>query len=180
MSFGSQDFSHIESDFFTQSLIIERMVTRRATLEDSDVDSIVHHRRAMFLDMGHCDEHALDGMSVRFRPWLRRKMEVGDYLAWFALAPDSSIVAGLGLWLMDWPPHMVAAGQWRGNVLNVYTEPKHRRQGMARALMHIALEWCAGNQVDALILHASPEGSALYESFGFTPTNEMRLIRPIR
>jgi ribosomal protein S18 acetylase RimI-like enzyme len=75
---------------------------------------------------------------------------------------------------------MVAAGQWRGNVLNVYTEPKHRRQGMARALMHIALEWCAANQVDAVILHSSSEGSGLYESLGFTPTNEMRLIRPIR
>jgi hypothetical protein len=71
------------------------MVARRATLEDSDVDSIVHHRRAMFWDMGYRDEHALDGMSVRFRPWLRRKMEAGDYLAWFALGPDSSIAAGL-------------------------------------------------------------------------------------
>jgi ribosomal protein S18 acetylase RimI-like enzyme len=105
-------------------------------------------------------------------------MEANEYLAWFALAPDSSIAAGLGLWLMDWPPHMVAAGQWRGNILNVYTEREHRRRGMARALMQIALEWCAANQVGAVILHASAEGSALYESLGFTPTNEMRLTRP--
>jgi ribosomal protein S18 acetylase RimI-like enzyme len=81
---------------------------------------------------------------------------------------------------MDWPPHMVAAGPWRGNILNVYTEPAHRRRGMARALMQIALEWCANNQVDAVILHASVEGSPLYESLGFTPTNEMRLTIPIR
>jgi ribosomal protein S18 acetylase RimI-like enzyme len=73
---------------------------------------------------------------------------------------------------------MVAAGQWRGNILNVYTEREHRRRGMARALMQIALEWCAANQVGAVILHASAEGSALYESLGFTPTNEMRLTRP--
>jgi ribosomal protein S18 acetylase RimI-like enzyme len=156
------------------------MVIRPATLEEFDIDAIVHHRRTMFQEMGYRDERALDAMGARFRPWLVRKMEAGEYRAWFALAPDSTIASGLGLWQMDWPPHMVAAGQWRGNILNVYTEPEHRRRGMARALMQTALEWCATNQVDAVILHASVEGSALYESLGFTPTNEMRLITPIR
>jgi GNAT superfamily N-acetyltransferase len=164
----------------------ERMTIRPATLEESDRDSIVHHRRAMFRDMGYRDEDALDSMSVRFRPWLQRKMEAGEYLAWFALAADSSIASGLGLWLMDWPPHMAAdgaphmaaSGSWRANILNVYTEPGHRRRGMARALMQVALDWCAANQIGAVILHASNEGSALYESLGFKPTNEMRLTRP--
>src|ERR1700719_189998 len=106
------------------------MTTRPATLDESDLDAIVHHRRAMFRDMGYREEDALDAMGVRFRPWLRQKMEAGEYLAWFVLTPDSSIAAGLGLWLMDWPPHMVAGGRWRGNILNVYTEPAHRRGGM--------------------------------------------------
>jgi len=153
------------------------MTIRSATAAQSDQDAIVHHRRAMFLDMGYTDQHALDAMSAQFRPWLRRKMEAGEYLAWFALAPDASIAAGLGLWLMDWPPHLVAPGPWRGNILNVYCEPSHRRRGMARALMEAALAWCTANQVGAVILHASPEGRRLYESLGFTPTNEMRLIR---
>jgi hypothetical protein len=30
--------------------------------------------------------------------------------------------------------------------------------------------------VDAVILHSSPEGRPLYESLGFTSTNEMRRI----
>jgi GNAT superfamily N-acetyltransferase len=153
------------------------MNIRRASLDESDVEAIVHHRRAMFRDMGYADESTLEAMSARFRPWLRRKMEAGEYLAWFALAPDSSIASGLGLWLMDWPPHMVGAGERRGNILNVYTEPAHRRKGMARVLMQIALEWCKVNQVDVVILHASDEGRGLYESLGFEPTNEMRFTR---
>jgi GNAT superfamily N-acetyltransferase len=154
------------------------MNVRPASLDVLDLDAAVHHRRAMFRDMGYTDELALDGMSARFRPWLRQKMEAGEYLAWFALAPDASIAAGLGLWLMDWPPHLVGAGRVRGNILNVYTEPEHRRQGLARALMQVALDWCAANRVDVVILHASEEGRALYESLGFEATNEMRLIRP--
>jgi GNAT superfamily N-acetyltransferase len=155
------------------------MVIRQATCSGTDLDAIVHHRHTMFSDMGYHDETALSTMSANFRPWLQRKMEAGEYLAWFALAPGSSIAAGLGLWLMDWPPHMIGTGgRWRGNILNVYTEPAHRRRGMARALMKIGLEWCTANQVGAVILHASPEGRELYESLGFTPTNEMRLIQP--
>jgi GNAT superfamily N-acetyltransferase len=146
--------------------------------EEADLDAIVHHRRAMFLDMGYREEEVA-AMSRRFRPWLRKKVEASEYLAWFALAPDSSIAAGLGLWLMDWPPHVVAGGQWRGNIVNVYTEPGHRRRGMARALMQFALEWCAANEVGAIILHSSVEGRPLYESLGFESTNEMRLIRPL-
>jgi ribosomal protein S18 acetylase RimI-like enzyme len=72
---------------------------------------------------------------------------------------------------------MVAAGRRRGNILNVYTEPGHRRQGMARALMQIALDWCAANQLDIVILHSSDDGRGLYESLGFEATNEMRLIQ---
>jgi len=154
------------------------MIVRAATLAEPDLDVIVHQRRSMFRDMGYADQAALEAMSVAFRPWLRGKMEAAEYLAWFALAPDSSIAAGLGLWLMDWPPHMVAQGRWRGNILNVYTEPPHRRRGLARALMGVALDWCAVNHVGGIILHASPEGRPLYESLGFSSTNEMRLVRP--
>jgi GNAT superfamily N-acetyltransferase len=153
------------------------MNIRPATLDERDLEAIVHHRRAMFRDMGYADDSALDEMTVRFRPWLRKKMEHGEYLGWFALAADASIASGLGLWLMDWPPHMIGSGRWRGNILNVYTEPARRRKGMARALMQVALEWCAANHVEVVILHSSNEGKRLYEALGFEPTNEMRVIR---
>jgi GNAT superfamily N-acetyltransferase len=159
------------------------MVVRQATHSTSDIDAIVHHRQAMFIDVGYPDDAALRTMAANFRPWLQKKMEATEYLTWFAVvpecAPDSSIAAGLGLWLMDWPPHMIGGGsRWRGNILNVYTEPAHRRRGMGRALMTTALEWCEANQVSPVILHASPDGRALYESLGFKPTNEMRLTEP--
>ena len=59
-------------------------------------------------------------MEAKCQRWLLAKMELGEYLAWLATAPDQSIVAGTGLWLMDWIPHMIGSGR-RGNILNVYT-----------------------------------------------------------
>ena len=141
----------------------------------SEAGTIVAHRRAMFSEMGYRDEQALDQMSAAFEPWLIARMKTGEYLAWFAVGPDGAVAAGLGLWLMDWPPHMIGPGARRGNVLNVYTEPHARRQGLARRLMETAMAWCRDNGIRAVILHASPDGRPLYESLGFKSTNEMRL-----
>jgi GNAT superfamily N-acetyltransferase len=130
----------------------------------------------MFLEMGYGDAAALDAMASAFRPWLRRMMESAEYLAWVATGPEDAIVGGLGLWLMDWPPHMIGAGARRGNILNVYTNQAFRRQGIARRLMEVALDWCRANAIGAVILHSSVDGRALYETLGFAATNEMRLL----
>jgi GNAT superfamily N-acetyltransferase len=141
----------------------------------ADAQTIAAHRRAMFYEMGYRHAAALDAMVAAFLPWLRLRLASAEYLAWLALAPDGAIVAGLGLWLMDWPPHMIGPGAPRGNILNVYTEPAFRRQGIARRLMNEALDWCRANGIQAVILHASEDGKKLYEDLGFKPTNEMRI-----
>jgi len=142
----------------------------------ADVEIIVAHRRAMFFDGGFHDQRALDEMSAAFGPWLRRKMQAGEYLAWFAVSDDNHIAAGAGLWLMDWPPHMIGPGRYRGNIVNVYTDPRFRRMGLAMRLMETVLDWCRNNRVRAVILHASDEGRPLYDKLGFTATNEMRIV----
>lgn len=145
---------------------------RRATTEDLDI--LAGHRHSMFVDMGYRDEAALNTMAAKCHDWLLDRMQRGEYLAWLVIAPDQSIAAGTGLWLMDWPPHMIGSGV-RGNILNVFTAVEYRRRGLARELMKVALEWCHSNQVDVVVLHASPQARPLYESMGFAGTNEMRM-----
>jgi len=152
----------------------EGFTIRRAST--TDVETLVAHRRAMFHDMGYNDDVALDSMSDKFRVWLLEHMNSGEYHAWLVAGPDGSIAAGAGLWLMDWPPHMIGRGAQRGNILNVYTSANFRRRGLARRLMQAVLLWCQENRIDTVILHASPSGRNLYESMGFTPSNEMRRI----
>jgi GNAT superfamily N-acetyltransferase len=155
-------------------LAMEHASIRAATHDDSEI--LIAHRRAMFCEMGYREDAALDAMTAAFRPWLQARMATGEYLAWVAVAGDDAIVAGLGLWLMDWPPHMIGPGARRGNILNVYTDAAHRRLGIARRLMEVALGWCRTNGIRAVILHASDDGRPLYDKLGFQPTNEMRLL----
>jgi GNAT superfamily N-acetyltransferase len=149
------------------------LAIRPATAANAAV--IAGQRRAMFHDMGHRDDSALDNMTTAFLPWVRDRLASGEYLSWLAIDAGGAPAAGAGLWLMDWPPHMLGPGSRRGNILNVYTRPDVRRQGLARQLTEIALAWCRGNSIGVVILHASEEGSSLYRALGFQPSNEMRL-----
>jgi GNAT superfamily N-acetyltransferase len=152
----------------------EEFSIRQGTLDETEW--VVAHRRAMFVAMGYRDDGTMQQMIREFRPWLAQKMKTGEYLAWFAVDQGGAIAAGLGMWLMDWPPHMLGPGPARANILNVYTRPESRRMGLARTLVEQAMEWCRANGISTVILHASDAGRPLYESMGFRPTSEMRII----
>lgn len=145
---------------------------RSATL--ADVPLLCQQRRQMFEDMGHTDTERLHDMSVQFADWLRYRMSHGSYFAWLIEAGDA-IVAGAGLWLIDWPPHVLDPIGPRAYILNIYTDQQHRRRGLARQLTEQCLTFCRERHINWVSLHASAGGKSLYESLGFQPTNEMRL-----
>lgn len=149
---------------------------RRATPADADI--IVTQRRQMFEDMGYRDSRMLDSMDEKFAVWLRDRLAREVYLGWFALTPDEQIVAGVGLWLLDWPPGPLDQSSLRGYVLNVYTAPDYRYRGLASKLMQTLLEWCRAQGIHTISLHASDQGRSVYEHLDFKPTNEMRLFWP--
>jgi GNAT superfamily N-acetyltransferase len=60
-------------------------------------------------------------------------------------------------------------------VVNVYTEPEWRRRGLAALVMRHLLDYTREHRIVRVLLHASKDGRALYESMGFVPTAEMRL-----
>jgi GNAT superfamily N-acetyltransferase len=111
---------------------------RRATLDD--IDALVHHRLAMFAEMGT----AFDAPVVRqlFHDWLMKMMPPGEYLAWLCETGAAEVVAG---------------------------EPGHRKCGLARSVMDVIHAWCRANGVAALALNAAPAAQHLYESQGYRP-----------
>jgi GNAT superfamily N-acetyltransferase len=61
-------------------------------------------------------------------------------------------------------------------IVNVYTEPEHRRRGLSRRLMEEVIAWCRANGMTRITLHASRAGRRMYEDLGFVTTNEMRRV----
>lgn len=148
---------------------------RRATVDDAAV--IVHHRRAMFRDMGRGDESSLNTMAEMFLPQITRWLESGIYQGWLAHTDGGKVVAGGGLLAHEWAAGPVAPVQTRrAYVLNVYTELEYRGRGLAKRIMHEIVAYCREQKFGVVWLHASDAGRPLYASMGFVPTNEMKLM----
>jgi GNAT superfamily N-acetyltransferase len=141
-----------------------------------DLPVVLHHRRAMFKDMGLGNEAGLAAMSASSESLLAGALADGRYRGWLAELPGGEIVAGGGLWIAPWLSHPRDPQPRRGEILNVYTEPAFRRRGLARRLMGVMIGWCRDQGFPWIMLHASEDGRPLYESLGFQPTNEMRLL----
>ena len=137
---------------------------------------IVAHRRAMFAEIRQLPGAQWDAMDTVFGPWLEEHMARDDYHGWLAANTAGDVVAGAGLCLMDWPPHLAHMEPQRGNIVNVYVQPAYRRRGLAGALTEMALAWCHQNRMRMTILHASDAGRPIYAALGFKPTNEMSLV----
>ncbi len=156
--------------------IIRRLTTyhlRRGT--HADADAIVRHRIAMFTDMGIAlDTAALDR---EFRAWLMPMMERGIYHAWMVETDQAEIVGGGGASVLPWPPGPSYMGTKIAVVYNVYTEPAHRRQGLARRIMDAIHAWCRAEGITSVALNASRDGRPLYESMGYQlPPNPMMFL----
>ncbi len=144
---------------------------REATLADLEI--LIHHRRAMWRDMGQ-PAPVLDAVEPAARAYFTEALPSGGYHGWLAEA-DRKVVGGAGVVVSAWPGTAGFALPKRAMILNMFVEPEYRRRGIARALMQTVIDWCKAEGFPSVGLHASDEGRPLYESLGFQPTNEMRL-----
>ena len=146
---------------------------REASASESAV--VLHHRRSMFRDMGEGTAEELDRMVEVTRPWLEQALAEGSYRHWLAVDGSGRVAGGGGVLLCPWPANPMDPCTERAVILNVYTEPEFRKQGIARQVMAVILEWAKRHGLKSVNLHASKHGRPLYEKLGFEPTNEMRL-----
>jgi GNAT superfamily N-acetyltransferase len=146
---------------------------REAAIED--LSHLIHHRRAMFEEMGHRGLAILERVDAVSQEYFSRALRDGSYKGWLAEDANGQIVAGGGIVLAPWPGFPGEDLGERAWILNMYTEPGSRRQGLAKRLLEVMIEWCRKKGFSTVSLHASSAGRPIYESIGFQPTNEMRL-----
>jgi len=146
--------------------------TRAATIDD--VELIARQRRSMFVDSGQADSASLQSMMENFVRWVRPKLEDGSYVGWMVEEKDR-VVAGAGMWLMDFPPHWMDVQPMRAYLLNFYVDPEFRGHGLAYGLLKRAVEDARAREIKVVSLHASKFGKPLYERNGFEATSEMWL-----
>lgn len=108
------------------------------------------------------DAHRRPGYAA----WVAPRIEAARYLGVFAIQ-DGLVIGGAGVNLLDWGPTRANPGGLMGRVANVFVEPRHRRAGIARALVASVMARCEALGVREFNLGATPDGRSLYVSLGF-------------
>jgi GNAT superfamily N-acetyltransferase len=146
--------------------------TRLATVEDAEL--IAWQRRRMFVDAGQREDGELQEMMENFVVWVRPRLEDGSYVGWL-VEDGGRVMAGAGMWMMDFPPHFFDANPARAYLLNFYVEPESRGKGLAYGLLKLSVEAAKERGVKVVSLHASKFGRPIYERNGFVQSTEMML-----
>jgi GNAT superfamily N-acetyltransferase len=136
----------------------------------ADIPSVIAHREQMFRDMGIPAQFEV--MAAAAAAWLKTAIPSQVYRGWVAVTDAGDVVAGGGLIVIPWPPGPMTMDPRCGFVYNVYTDPAHRKQGLARRLMEAMHDWCRGEGIERVVLNASIFGQPLYEQLGYVVANE--------
>jgi GNAT superfamily N-acetyltransferase len=151
---------------------------RHATGADAAV--IARQRVRMFLDMGDLEPRDAPSVESATRARLAVELVSGEYIGW-VVETGNDVVAGAGVMLHQYYPNAEnPRGRPTAHIFNVYTEPEHRRHGLAQKLIAEILAWCRAHDYPRASLHASDAGRAVYERLGFAPSNEMRVSTDAR
>jgi GNAT superfamily N-acetyltransferase len=154
--------------------MVDEIVIHQATV--ADMPAMLRLRRLMFEGMGWGGHEQLAAAEVASAAHLAEAIPAGRFHGWVAVTSTGETVSAGGV-IVD--QHLPTPGNLSGKigyVLNVATDPRYRRRGIARRIVQAILEWLAEQGVQRVALHASDHGRLLYESLGFVPTtNEMQL-----
>lgn len=149
----------------------ENLTIRLATADEAAL--VAEHRARMFQDTGRLDAERAATMVAQVTPALAPMLASGEYVGWLVVAEDGAVVAGAGVQMRKLLPRPETAVEREALVVNVYVQPAYRRGGLARRLMGAILDWSRGQGIERVVLHPSTMGRPLYESLGFTPSNEL-------
>lgn len=133
-----------------------------------DVEAIASHRARMFEEMGEVTPENFETLRAKSLDRLSDLMTRGEYVGWLASpAQHPEIIAGgAGVQLRDVLPHPLAGANGESTIaegrhaiiLNVFTEPQWRRQGVAPLLLRRIIAWARAEHLDRLVLHSSEAG----------------------
>ncbi|MBR4628411.1 MAG: GNAT family N-acetyltransferase [Ruminococcus sp.] len=140
------------------------MILRKAVIGDIPV---LTELRVSYLaeDYGTLPKESEEMIRRQLPDYFRRSLDNG-LLAY--IAEDNGCAAGCCMLVVsEKPANPRFPHGLTGTVLNVYTKPEYRRQGIAAKLMEMLIADAKALGLDLIELKATPAGVKLYKSLGF-------------
>lgn len=144
---------------------VREMRVREAGL--ADIPALVALRLQLFCELGELANLEADpALAQATRDHFTAAMQEGNSRSWLVEVDGEAVACGT-LAFFRRPPYPGNLSGLEAYLLNMYTRPDWRKQGMARALLEAMTRCARALKLGKLWLHASEEGRPLYERMGF-------------
>ena len=147
---------------------------RKATIED--IDLLTKTRiEVLRAANGLSDDTDMTEVEHQSYEYYRKALHDNTHTAYLVFDGDRFAGAG-GISYYQVMPTFHNPGGNKAYIMNMYTRPEYRRQGIARRMLDILINDAKSRGISFITLEATQMGKPLYEKAGFVPLkNEMIL-----
>jgi ribosomal protein S18 acetylase RimI-like enzyme len=137
------------------------------TVSESDITAMTSHRIAYLTEMqGEKPLEYLQQLKGELAAYFREHIQDGSFFA--LVAESEGQILGYGaIVLKSIPGDLNRPSYLEGDILNMYTLPHARKQGIGRMILEALVAEARPRGLSKIGLHTSKDGEHLYRSFGF-------------
>ena len=136
-------------------------------LTENELDTFIEMRIAQLREEGA--EEDID-LVPALRDYYERHLADGTFVSWLAFDGDR-IVGTSGMSIVEKPPYFSCPSGKIGLLSSMFTDPEHRRMGIAKTLLGKVVEEARARGCGTVHITASDMGVLLYTDFGFVKNN---------
>ena len=154
--------------------MLERFEYKRATMED--IDELVRTRIIVLRAANKLsDDVNMSLVEKESFAYYKHALESGEHIAYLVYNDDTFVGAGGVSFYQVMPTYHNPTGK-KAYIMNMYTAPEYRRQGIALHTLDLLVKDAKEQGVLQIALEATDMGRPLYERYGFVKMeDEMEL-----
>jgi GNAT superfamily N-acetyltransferase len=128
----------------------------------NDIKILIDSRVDFLVEFGGKRETEIENnLRARLKEYFENALGEHTYVSWIAMVNDEFAGIG-GMVIYDKPGNYMVPEGRTGYIMNMYTVPKFRKQGIANTIINKLLETGKEMGIRFYELHASKEGEPLY------------------
>ena len=147
---------------------------KKATI--ADIDELIRTRIIVLRAANNLsDDVDMSVVEKESYEYYKRALETGEHIAYLVYDKENFIGAGGVSFYQVMPTYHNPTGR-KAYIMNMYTAPEYRRQGMAINTLDLLVKDARKQGVTQIALEATDMGRPLYEKYGFVKMeDEMEL-----
>ena len=148
---------------------------KKATIDD--LDMLVTTRIEVLRAANKLDEGVdMSEVERQSKAYYSKALSDDTHTAYMVFDGDTFVGAGGVSYFKVMPTYHNPSGE-KAYIMNMYTAPDHRRQGIAYKTLDLLVKDAKSRGITAISLEATDMGRPLYEKYGFVKMNDEMELR---